>query len=205
MWDEAAAIVEIERRSLECLPRRNWGWLAARGALLILFGVLALLAPWAALFAFVTLFAAFSFVDGVFGVVSGLRGARAGAERWWALVLSGAVGIAIGVLFVLFPVLSTVAYSLTTALLIAAWAVVSGIFQVSAAVRLRKVIEGEWLLATVGVLAILLGLSIVVMAALEPAITVLSLAWVIAAYALIAGVALVFLALRLRKAQQAAR
>ena len=111
---------ETDRRG--DLPRRNWGWFVARGALLVLLGVLSLMAPGAALFAFATVFAAFSFVDGMFAVISAVRGARDKSERWGALLFSGLVGIAVGVLFVLFPLVSTFAFAWVTVVLIAAWA-----------------------------------------------------------------------------------
>lgn len=181
------------------LPGHNWVWFVARGVLLILLAVAALLAPGVALFAFAMLFAAFSLVDGVFAVASGVRGARDRRERWGALVLSGMAGIAIGVLFVLFPMVSTFALAFTTVLLIAAWAVVTGVLEIAAAIRLRRTIKGEWLLALAGALSLLVGLAIAYLAATQPAITVVSVAWLIAFYALIAGVAMIVLGFRLRK------
>lgn len=195
--DDTAAAAERPWR--EILPRRNWGWFVARGLLLVALGVAAFLAPGAALFAFATVFAAFSFVDGVMAVASGVRGARDRSERWGGLLLSGVAGIAIGVLFVLFPLVSTFAYAFTTVLLIAAWAVLTGAFEIAAAIRLRREIRGEWLLALSGALSMLLGLALVALMVLQPGITVLSVAWLIAIYALVAGVALLALGLRLRK------
>lgn len=182
------------------LPARNWGWFVARGVLLLVLGVLALLAPGPALFGFAMVFAAFSFVDGIFAVIWGVLGARNKADRWVALLLSGLFGIAIGVLFVLFPLISTFAFAFATVLLIAAWAVARGVFEIAAAIRLRKAIKGEWLLALSGVLSLLLGLIIVYLLAMNPGISVLSVAWLIGIYALVSGVALVILGFRLRKA-----
>lgn len=201
--NKAETMDGIPGAASDILPRRNWGWFLARGILLIVLGILALLSPGPALFAFALVFAAFSFADGVLAVASGVRGARDKSERWGTLLLSGMAGIVVGTLFVLFPLASTVAYALTTLMLIAAWAVVTGVLEIAAAIRLRKTIKGEWLLALSGALSVLLGVAIVVTAALRPGISVLSVAWVIAAYALIAGVALTVLALRLRKAPDA--
>ena len=185
------------------LPGRNWGWFMARGVLLTLFGLLAAFAPGLALLSFALLFAAFCFADGVLTVASGVRGAKDGRERWWALVLGGLAGVAVGVLFVLFPLLSTLAYAYITVMLVAAWAIITGVLEFVAAIRLRKEIEGEWLLGLPGVTSVLLGLGLVALAALNPAITVLSVGWAIAIYALIAGVALIVLALRLRQRTRA--
>lgn len=186
--------------SSESLLGRNWGWIVARGVLLIALGVLAFLAPGAALLGFTMVFAAFSFVDGMFSVASGVRGARDKRERWGALLLSGLFGIGIGVLFVLFPLISTFAFAFTTVMLIAVWALIRGICEIAAAIRLRKAIKGEWLLALSGVLSVLLAVAVVFLLALNPAISVLSVAWLIGFYALLSGIALIVLGVRLRKA-----
>jgi uncharacterized membrane protein HdeD (DUF308 family) len=108
-------------------------------------------------------------------------------------------GIIVGTMFVLFPVLATFTFAVAAVILIAAWAVLTGAFEISAAIRLRKEMKGEWLLAIAGALSVLLGLAIATMAVATPAISALSVAGVIGAYALIAGTALVVLAFRLRK------
>jgi uncharacterized membrane protein HdeD (DUF308 family) len=194
-----AAYFDSNSARRDDLPQRNWGWFAARGALLILLGALALLAPRAALFAFATVFAAFSFVDGVLAIISAIRGARHKSEHWGALLFSGIVGVAIGVLFVLFPLVSTFAFAWVTLVLIAAWAILTGALEIAAAIRLRRVIEGEWLLALAGTLSLALGLILAMMLAVMPGVTALSVAWLIGIYALVAGVSLVALGFRLRR------
>jgi uncharacterized membrane protein HdeD (DUF308 family) len=200
-WSAAGSsdAARADRSSPDTLPSRNWGWFLARGVLLIAVGLLAMIAPGPALVSFAMLFAAFSFADGVMALVSGVRGARAGHERLGPLVLSGIAGIVVGVVFMLFPLLSTFAYALTTVILIAVWAVATGGLEIAAAVRLRKQIKGEWLLALSGTLSVLLGLAIAFMAAVAPGISMLSVAWLIGIYALVAGIALVVLAFRLRR------
>ena len=121
-------------------------------------------------------------------------------ERWGAMVFSGILGIGIGILFLLFPLLSTLALAYTTVLLIAVWAILMGVFEVAAAIRLRKVIEGEWLLALAGVLSVVVGIAIAYLLATNPGISVLSVAWLIAFYAFVSGIALIVLGFRLRKA-----
>lgn len=65
--------------------------------------------------------------------------------------------------------------------------------------RLRKEIEGEWLLGISGLLSILLGIAVPVVLLLNPAATILSVAWIIGLYAMAAGITLVALASRLRR------
>lgn len=177
----------------------NWGWYLARGVLLIALGLLAAVMPAAALFMFALIFAAFSFADGVLNIIAGVRGATHHRQRWWTLVLSGLVGVTIGVLFVGFPVLSSIAYATVAVLLIAFWAIATGVAEITAAIRLRREITGEWLLGLSGAVSVLLGAGLLWIAMDNPAVSVVSIGWMIALYALVAGIALVLLALRLRR------
>lgn len=181
------------------LARHTWGWILARGILLILLGIFAVFAPGFALFTFALVFAAYSFADGVVSLIGGIRAARHDGRHWGAMVLSGLAGIAIGVLFVLFPLVSTLTYALLIVWLVAAWAVVTGVLEVSAAIRLRQEISGEWLLALAGTLSVLLGIALVWLLFSSPAATLLSVAWLIAIYAFVSGVALIALGLRMRR------
>jgi uncharacterized membrane protein HdeD (DUF308 family) len=150
------------------------------------------------LFAFAAVFATFSFVDGIASLISGLRGAGRHAPRWGVLVVSGLAGIAVGVLFAIWPLLSTAVYATVAVALIAAWAIASGALQIAAAIRLRREIKGEWLLGLVGLLTLLLGLWLLVQVWLAPLLTVLSVGWLIGLWAIIAGASLMALAMRLR-------
>ena len=84
-------------------------WRADTVRLGIALGAVALFYPGLTLYAFALVFAAFSFVDGIFALIAGVRGASHHTQRWGALVLSGIVGIAVGVIFVLWPLLATAA------------------------------------------------------------------------------------------------
>jgi uncharacterized membrane protein HdeD (DUF308 family) len=197
--DNGAAPTIEEARMAESLVTHTWRWILARGVLLILLGIFALLAPGFALFTFALVFAAYSFVDGVLALVAGVRAARHDGRRWGAMLLSGLAGVAIGVLFALFPLVSTVAYALLIVWLVAAWAAITGVLEIAAAIRLRRAIEGEWLLGLAGALSVLLGAALVWLLFASPAATLLSVAWLIAIYAVISGVALIALGVRMRR------
>jgi uncharacterized membrane protein HdeD (DUF308 family) len=184
--------------ALDRLPLHNWHWFLIRGLVMMGFGIIALFVPGLTLFAFAAVFAIFSFVDGVAGLISGLRGARRHAPRWGVLILSGLSGIAVGVLFAIWPLLSAALYATMIVALIAAWAIVSGALQIVAAIRLRREIKGEWLLGLVGLLTLLLGLWLLARVWLAPLLTVLSVGWLIGLWAIIAGASLMALAMRLR-------
>jgi uncharacterized membrane protein HdeD (DUF308 family) len=168
---------------------RNWWAVLLRGIAGILFGIFTVFAPGISLAALVLVFGAYAFVDGVFGVVSAIRGRRA-LEHWWMLLIVGLMGIATGVIAFGWPGIT----ALALLYLIAAWALVIGVFEIVAAIRLRKVITGEWLLALGGIASVALGILLI----LYPGPGALVMILWIGAYALVAGVLLVALAFRLR-------
>ena len=168
---------------------RNWGWIALRGALAILFGILAIAWPASAFAAVVILFGAYAFVDGVFALVALFRGA--GRDRLWVLVLEAIVGIGIGVLTVARPA----ATALALLYYVGIWSILTGILELVAAVRLRKEITGEFWLGLAGVLSIAFGVLLFA----TPEAAALALAVWIGAYAIVFGVMLLLLAFRLRR------
>jgi uncharacterized membrane protein HdeD (DUF308 family) len=182
------------------LISRNWGWFLFRGVLALLLGILAIAFPFKAVFVFTAVFAAYAFIDGIISLISGIKGARESRHRWLSLVLSGLVGIALGVVFIVWPGASTAAYALVSVLLIAVWAIITGGLQIAAAVRLRKVIEGEWLLGISGALAVLLGIGVFAFAMSDPRVSIVAVGWMIGLYAILAGIVLVALAFKLRGA-----
>lgn len=168
---------------------KNWWVLALRGVLAIVFGVLAALMPGITLFALVLLFGSYAIVDGGFAVVAAIR--RQGTDGpSWALLLEGVIGIAAGVVTFVFPGLS----ALALVYLIGAWAIVTGVLEIFAAVRLRRQIQGEWWLVATGVLSIIFGGLILV----RPGAGALALVLWIGAYAIVFGILLLALAFRLR-------
>lgn len=167
----------------------NWWIVALRGVLALLFGIAAFVAPVATMLAFVIVFAAYSFVDGIFSVALSVRGARKG-ERWGWLLLNGLFGIAIGVAAALLPGITVLAF----VFMVAAWALVSGSLMLGAAFSLR-VSHGRWLLVFGAIASLLYGLLLFV----SPFIGALVLTWWMGAHALIFGVTLIVLAFRLHK------
>lgn len=181
------------------LPQHNWNWFLWRGIASIALGIIALFFPGLTIYAFALVFAAFSFVDGVFSLIAGVRGATHHTERWGAWIVSGVIGIAIGVIFMLWPMLTTIAYAFMLVIFIAFWSLATGVFELSAAIRLRREIEGEALLAIVGALSVLLGIAVLWLLVTSTGATLLSVGWLIGIYALASGLALVVLAFRLKR------
>ncbi len=169
---------------------RNWGFVALRGVAGILFGIATLIYPVVSLAVLVLLFGAYSLVDGVFAAVSAVANRRE-QPRWVPLLLSGLLGIGIGLVTLFWPGVT----ALALLYIIAFWAVIIGILEIVAAVRLRKLIKGEWLLALAGVLSVLFGILIAVF----PGVGVLAMVVWIGAFALVNGVLHLVLAFRLRR------
>ncbi|HEV7590757.1 MAG TPA: HdeD family acid-resistance protein [Longimicrobium sp.] len=167
---------------------RNWWAVLLRGVVGILFGIFTFLAPVISLAALVLFWGVWAFADGVLAIVTAVR--RRGEDRWWVLVLQGALGIAAGVVTLFWPGIT----ALALLYLIAAWLLVTGALEVAAAIRLRKVVTGEWLLALSGVLSVGLGVLLMVF----PGTGALAVVLWIGAYAMVSGALLVALALRLR-------
>ena len=171
------------------LLARNWGWIALRGAAAILFGILALARPGITLAVLVLFWGAYALIDGVFALVAAFR-IRDDNKPMWPLVLVGIIGIAAGVLTLMYPGMTAV----LLLMFIAAWAIISGIFQIAAAIRLRKVISNEWMMALSGALSILFGLLLFA----RPGAGALAVIWTIACFAIVYGAVLLVLAFRLK-------
>jgi uncharacterized membrane protein HdeD (DUF308 family) len=161
-----------------------------RGVFAILFGIAAFIWPGLTIEVLVLLFGAYALLDGIVAVIVGIQ-QYSENERWWAILLEGIAGIVLGVLTFLWP--STT----TTVLLafIAAWAIVTGVLEIVAAIRLRKVIESEWMMILAGAASVLFGVLLV----LQPTAGALAIVWLIGAYAIVFGVLFSILAFELRR------
>ena len=168
----------------------NWWALALRGLAGILLGMLAFSWPAITVAAVVTLFGLYALMDGVFSIIAALRGVREN-ERWGWMLVEGIAGVLAGLVALFMPLLGAIAL----VWIIALWAIVTGALEMGAAFRLRKIIEGEWMLMLVGVLSLALGLLIV----LQPTVGFAVIATWIGAYALVAGSVTLVLAFRVRK------
>lgn len=172
---------------------RNWWVIALRGAAGIFFGLAAFFWPGLTLAVMVALFGAYALVDGVFAIVTAIASAREG-ERWGMFVLEGIVGIGAGLVTFVWPGITTIALLSV----IAAWSIFTGVLEIAAAIRLRRAIEGEWVLVLSGIASLLLGVLLLA----RPLAGVLAFVWLVGTYALMFGILFLALALRLRSMGQ---
>lgn len=166
---------------------RHWWVILLRGLVAVVFGVLAFVWPGMTLAVLVLLFGAYALVDGVLGVVAALRG---DTDHRWAMLAEGLIGALAGIVALVWPGLT----ALVLLYIIAFWAIVTGVLEIVAAVRLRRVINNEWALIVGGVLSVLFGAILIV----APGAGALAVVWLIGAYAVVFGIALLALSWRLR-------
>jgi len=163
--------------------------LIVRGIVGLVIGVIAFAWPGVTIAALVVIFGFYALIDGVTNLILGLTKTRTHA-RSWATALQGVVGIAAGVLTFMWPGVT----ALALVIFIGAWAIVTGIFEIAAAIRLRKVIRGEWLLALSGILSVIFGVLVFAF----PGAGAVGIAWILGAYSAAAGIILIALGIRLR-------
>ncbi len=179
-WEPSAA--------QSALLARNWWVMALRGVVAILFGLVAFGLPGLVLLTLVFVFAAYLLFDGLLAMIAGLR-AASHHERSGMLLLEGVLNIATGVVVGLFPFGAVLALVLLTA----AWAIVTGAVMLAAGVRLHHTHGRLWLLVGGG-LSVVWGVLLLV----APLLGAVVLAWWLGFYAVLFGIVLLTVALRLR-------
>jgi uncharacterized membrane protein HdeD (DUF308 family) len=186
------------------LMTQNWWALALRGLVALLFGIATFAWPRITLSFLVALFGAYVLVDGVFSVIAAFRHDAAREGPWWAYLLGGVLGIGIGVVTFLWPGLT----AMGLLFMIAFWAIMIGFLELITAIRLRRIVPGEWLDALAGVLMIMFGVFLL----LFPGVGALSVLWMIGTFAIAIGILMIALGFKMRslrdtggRAQQAPR
>ena len=167
----------------------NWWAPATSGVLAILTGVVAMLWPEKTFAGLVLLFGVYAFVRGSIWLAFGLLAATA-RERWWPFVVNGVFGISIGVLTFAEPHMMTVAL----VSVLGAWTFLTGVLEVVAAIRFRRVLPNEFLLALGGVLSMVFGVAVIA----QPTIGAATFAILFGAFAIVVGAAQLWLGVRLR-------
>jgi uncharacterized membrane protein HdeD (DUF308 family) len=175
---------------------RNWWLIALRGAAAIIFGILTFVMPGISLTVLVLFFGAYALVDGIANIVAAVR-RRKGEQTWWALLAEGIVSVLAGVVAFVAPGIT----ALAVVYLIAGWAIVTGAFEIGAAIRMRKEIRGEAWLILSGILSIVFGVLVM----LAPVAGALTIVLFIGAYAIVFGAILLGLAFRLRGQREESR
>jgi uncharacterized membrane protein HdeD (DUF308 family) len=168
---------------------KSWSWLALRGAISLVFGILAAFWPGITLLWLLVIFAAYAMIGGVASAAAAIKNWKTNPD-WWLMALWGLVGIGAGVIALILPNLTAI----VLVLLIGATALANGIVDIVMAIRLRKVIRGEALLILNGLISVAFGVFVFFF----PGVGALALVWLIAMYAIVSGLLLLALAWRAR-------
>jgi uncharacterized membrane protein HdeD (DUF308 family) len=167
---------------------RHWWLIALRGLVAIIFGILAFAWPGLTLAVLVILFGAYAIVDGVLGLIAAFRG---DTHHRALLAIEGVVSVLAGIAAFVWPLIT----AFVLLYIIAFWAIVTGIIEIVASLRMRRALTNEIGLIVGGVLSLLFGIVLIV----APGAGALAVVFLIGAYAIIFGVSLLGLAWRLRQ------
>jgi len=171
------------------LMTQNWWAMALRGYAAVLFGIAAFMWPGITLWVLAPLFGAYAIINGVFAVIEAFR-RDVSRERWRPLLFEGAVSIVVGVMTLAWPGLT----AMGLLFLIAFWAIMTGVFEIITAIRLRHEIRGEWIMALIAILSMAFGLLLLAF----PAPGVFSVILLIRAFVFAIGALMIALAFKLR-------
>ena len=167
---------------------QNWWVFLLRGILAIVIGVLAFVWPGITLVSLVLLFGIYAAADGILAIASAITG-HTPMPRWW-LAIVGIAGLVAAFLAFTRP-----GFTLAVLLVvIAAWAIVSGIMQIIGAIQLRKEIDNEWFLILSGIAAVFFGAILL----FRPGVGTLALIFTLGTFAVIEGLLLIGLSIRLK-------
>lgn len=171
-------------------------WLALRGMLAILFGIVAFFYTGQTLLALVYVFGVFAVLSGIATIVVAVRAGEA-HQRWGWLAASGIVGVAAGVVALVWPGVTALAF----VYLIAAWAIISGVAEIAFALAQPVTLVHSWLAGLSGALSVAFG----VLVSRWPRSGAIALTWLIGVYAIVYGVMLLYYAVLLEGARSGAQ
>lgn len=166
-----------------------WWLLALRGLAGLTLAILAIAWPLFTLESLLFGFGVYAVADGAVALYAGLE-RRDDGYPFWPFAIEGALGLLFGGAVIAFP--DVMAFVLWY--LVAGWALATGVFELVAAIRLRRVCAGETMLATAGVVSVVFGALMIVW----PRTAMITMAWLVGIYAALFGLLLLVLALRLR-------
>jgi uncharacterized membrane protein HdeD (DUF308 family) len=159
-----------------------------QGLAAITFGVLAIFLPTTALRGMIVIFGLYAIVDGVLALLSMARATETTYGPRWMRGLQGVTGIVIGIVALVWPLVTF----LTLLYLVALWAIIIGVLRIMGAVILRRGVERRWLLLVTGAIALIFGLAVVI----RPEVGASSIMTIIGFFAVIYGVSLIALGMR---------
>jgi uncharacterized membrane protein HdeD (DUF308 family) len=125
-------------RAVQSAIHKHWVLFLIEGIVLLLLGLAAILLPVLATITFTLLIGWLFLISGVVGLITTLW-MRHAPGHWWSL-LSAFIGIAAGILLLLWPITG----SLSLTLLLSAFFIVEGVASIMYAIEHRNQLSGRW-------------------------------------------------------------
>ena len=139
------------------IASRIWWSLVIRGVLAIVFGIVAFIYTGQTLLSLVLVFGVFAVLSGIASLVAAVRAGEV-HQRWGWLAVSGLLSIAAGVMTFVWPGITALAF----VLLVAAWAIFTGVMEITFALALPETLAHPWLMGFSGLLSVVLGIVLAV-------------------------------------------
>jgi uncharacterized membrane protein HdeD (DUF308 family) len=149
-----------------------------RGIAAVLFGILTLVWPNLSLTVLVYLFGVFAVISGITAMAAALRNRE--EQGWGLLLFEGILGILAGVVALVWPGITALAFLY----LLAAWAIITGVMELVAPLGLPMSGGRTVLMVLAGLASIVFGVLI----AAQPSSGLLAVVWLIGVYAIVFGV-----------------
>ncbi len=174
-----------------------WWLVLLRGILAIIFGIVALVAPAAALTGIAIVVGIYLLLDGIAAIVHAIR-VRGSDRRWGWLLFQGIVSVLGGLAALILPGLAGFVGGLFLLWMIVVYSIVHGAIGLYSAGGAGDTPGRGWTIFS-GVVAIIFAVLLFIMLLFQPGATVLSLIWVVGIYAIIFGIMFIVAAVRMRK------
>ncbi len=176
------------------IARGAWIWAVVRGALAIVFGIIALTSPITTAIVLAIVIGVFAVVDGIVDLIDAIR--HRGTAGVGLRVFLGVVSLLFGIIILVWPG-KTIGFMVV---LIAIWSILIGVLQIVANVSIRKDAPGAWIWGAVsGALGLIFGIVVL----FNLGIGLVALIWLVGIWAIVFGLALIVLGLQVRKAGKA--
>lgn len=181
---------------LTSLAKGVWWLLLLRGILAVLFGIVALLAPGAALTGVAIVVGAYAVIDGVAAIVHAFQ-LRSTNPRWGWLLASGIVTTLAGLAALILPGVAALFGGLFVLWTIVFWTIMTGAMGLRSAAGAQAGRAKTWGIAA-GVVSLVFGVILAISLIVAPGSTVIGLIWTVGIWAIVFGVMLVATAIMVR-------
>ena len=171
---------------------KNWWMMAGRGILAVLFGTAILLWRIPVFDAVIVSFGTYAIADGILDIASALRAARPWTAGW-PIAIEGIISVGVGVLALTWPF-----FPPGVLMVLVAWGLLTGIFELVGAMRLPRGLAAHWLVGTGGASSVFLALMVLAL----PQAASDRVALGLGVYAIVFGIVILLAAFRFRVAHR---